>query len=164
MRAEVIDRDQHEAARAAKLHRFVERDRESLGQRIAVHLAGEAVEARQVGKPLLVIVALVDDAHHAVRARRAPVGTGEPAAIVLDPQPGRAVRAGEQAIFGLIGNAVAGIEPAGLHHGVVARRRVGRIEEARIAAPGPSAAISRTCSTSAAFAPQTIVSVSTRQS
>ena len=63
-----------------------------LGQRVAVHLAGQAVEARQIGEPLLMIVTLVDDAHHAVRARRASVGAGEPAAIVLDPEPRRAAR------------------------------------------------------------------------
>jgi uncharacterized protein (DUF2126 family) len=45
-----------------------------LGQRVAVHLAGQAVEARQVGKPLLVVVTLGDDAHDAVCARRAAVG------------------------------------------------------------------------------------------
>ena len=67
---------------------------ELLGQGVAVHFAGQAVEARQVGQPLLVLVALIDDAHDAVRARRAPVGSREPAAVVLDPERGRAAGAG----------------------------------------------------------------------
>ena len=37
------------------------------------------------------------------------------------------------------GHAIAGIAAAGLHHGVEARRGVGRIEVARIAAPGHDA-------------------------
>ena len=136
---EIVDRDQHEAAGAAILHRLVERDGQLLGQRIAVHFAGQAVEARQVVEPLLMVVTFGDDAHHAMRARRAPVRSGEPAAVVLDPEPHRAGRSGIQAVFGLIRHAAAGIAPAGLHHGVEARGGVLRVEVSGITAAGRDA-------------------------
>ena len=55
------------------LHRFVERGVEHLGQVLAVHLAGQRIEARQIGEPLLALVTLVDDAHDAVGAQRLAV-------------------------------------------------------------------------------------------
>ena len=58
----------------------------------AIHLAGQAVEPRQIGEPLFLVVALVDDADDAMRPRRLAVGAGKPAADVLDPK--RLVRAG----------------------------------------------------------------------
>src|SRR6185295_5711486 len=119
-----------------KTDRLVERALEDLGQRVAVHLAGQAVEAREISEALLVVVALGDDADDAARARRTAVRTREPAAGVLDPELGCAARAGLEAVFGLIGDAGAGIRPGALHHGVVARGGVGRIEIAGIAAPG----------------------------
>ena len=136
---EIVDRDQHEAAGAAILHRLVERDGQLLGQRVAVHLAGQPVEARQVGKPLLVIVTLGDDAHDAVRACRPPLRSGKPAAVVLDPEPDRAARSAIETVFGLIRDAAAGVVAAGLRHGVEARGRVLRVEQSRIAAAGRDA-------------------------
>ena len=134
MRAEIVHRDQHEAAGTAVLQRLVERGCKRLGQRIAVHLTGEAVETRQVGEALVAVVALRDRTHDAVRARRPPIRAREPAAVVFDPKPVCAIAPGQQAIFGLVGNAGAIIARALLHHGVVTRRRILRIEEARVAA------------------------------
>ena len=79
------------------LHGLLERGFEHLGQVPAVHLAGERVEAREIGEPLLALVALVDRAHDAVRARRLAVGAGEPAAGILDPERIRVRRGSAQA-------------------------------------------------------------------
>ena len=70
---------------------------EHLGHVPAVHLAGQRVEARQIGEPLLLLVALVDDAHDAVGAQRRAVGAGEPAAGVLDPMQRRRSGVGRSA-------------------------------------------------------------------
>jgi hypothetical protein len=85
---QIVDRDQQEAAGRAEAHRFVEGVFENLGEVMAVQLAGQAVVAREIGEPALVLVALVDDAHDAVRARRLAVGADKPAAGVLDPKLG----------------------------------------------------------------------------
>ena len=61
-------------------------DLQHLGQMKAVHLAGEPVEARQIGEPLFLRMPVVDDADDAVCARRLAVAAREPAANVLDPQ------------------------------------------------------------------------------
>ena len=83
---EIVDRHQHEAAGAALRHRLRKRRFQHLGQMKAVHLAGEPVEARQIGEPLFLVMPVVDDADNAVRARGLAVAAGEPAADVLDPQ------------------------------------------------------------------------------
>ena len=83
--AEMIDRHQQEAAGAAEAHRRFERGGERLGELRAVHLAGERIEFGELDEPLLALVPRIDRAHHAMRAQRLAVGTGEPAAGVFQP-------------------------------------------------------------------------------
>jgi len=100
---EIVDRKQHEAAGGAQLHRFLDHRLEHLADVPAVHLAGERIEAREIGQPLLALMALVDHAHHAVRADRPAVAAAEPAPGVLDPE--LALAAGIERILQLVGNA-----------------------------------------------------------
>ncbi len=83
--AEMIDGDQQEAAGAAEVHRLVERGAEHLDQAGAVEFAGQRIELRKLLELALAFVALVDDAHDAMRPQRLAVGAGEPAAGVLQP-------------------------------------------------------------------------------
>ena len=53
--------------------RLLEGRLQHLGEMEAIDLAGQAVEPRQIGEPLLLVVALVDDADDAVRPRRLAV-------------------------------------------------------------------------------------------
>ncbi len=136
MRARLSMRDEQEAAGRAEAGRLVQRVLENLGEMMPVHLAGEAIEARKECQPLLELVAFVDDAHHAVRPHRPGVGTGEPAAGVLDPQPGFGSRIGADAILDLIGDAVAVVARLRIHHHVEARLRVLGLQELRVGAAG----------------------------
>jgi len=79
-----------------------------LGQVAAVDLAGESIDARELGEMLFALVAVIDDADEADGALRRAVIVGEPAAGILDPKLGRA-RNGAQRILGLIGDAAAAI-------------------------------------------------------
>src|SRR5712671_1731301 len=81
----IVDRYQHKAAGIALRHRLLERRLKHLGEMEAVHLAGKPIESRQVSKPLLLIVPLVDNANDAMRPYGVAVSAGEPAADVLDP-------------------------------------------------------------------------------
>ncbi len=51
------------------------------------------------------LVTLSDDTQQAMRAYRLAVGPGEPAAVVLDPQPGLRRRIGTHAVLNLVGDA-----------------------------------------------------------
>jgi hypothetical protein len=132
--AEAVDRDQHETAGGAQLDRFVDGFFEHLDHVPAIHLAGQGVEPGQIGEPLLALVALVDDAHDAVSACRFPVGAGEPAPDILDPE--QAVGSGPQRILQLVGNAGALVLRGRPHHRVGARLPALRIDQLRVAAPG----------------------------
>jgi len=79
-----------------------------LGQVAAVDLAGESIDARELGEMLFALVAVIDDADEADGALRRAVIVGEPAAGILDPKLGRA-RTGAQRLLGLIGDAAAAI-------------------------------------------------------
>ena len=83
---------------------------------------------------LLARVALVDDAHHAMRAGGPAVRAREPAAHVLDPE--RRAVAGAQRVGRLIGYACPVVGIGGLRDGVVACSFVCRIEQRRIGAAG----------------------------
>src|SRR6185312_2264097 len=102
----MIDRGDEEATGAARLHRLVERRGHHFGQRSAVELAGQRIEARETLQLALAFLARVDAAHDAVRARRFAVGAGEPAPGVLDPRD-RVTRL--EAVLKLIGNAAAAV-------------------------------------------------------
>ena len=132
---EIVDRDQQQAAGAALIDRLLQRRLQHLGEMPAVHLAGQAVEVRQVGELLLLRVPLVDDMDDAVRARRLAVVAGEPAAGVLDPELGlRAFR--RDRILHLIGHAGALVALRRIHHRVVAGLRGRRRRAPGVAAPG----------------------------
>ena len=105
--AEIVDRNQQEAAGGCgSAIAFVE-GRSSFSVRCAaVHLAGERIEARELGELLFALVALVDDADDAVGALRRAVVVGEPAAGILDPDLGGSRRSAQR-IFHLIGDAGA---------------------------------------------------------
>ena len=60
----------------------------------AVDFAGERIELRQLNELALALVPLVDGADDAMRARRLAVGTGKPAAGILDPELCRRRRGG----------------------------------------------------------------------
>ena len=161
---EVVDGDQHEAARRAEPDRFVDGVFENLGQMMPVQFAGEAVVAGQIGEPAHMLVALVDDADEAVGAHRLAVGPGEPAADILDPEPGVRRRVGTDAILNLIGDAAAVVALVRLHDDVEARLGVLGLEHLRIGAAGRDRGESGISSTAAALAPQCSASVSMRQS
>src|SRR5436190_2241148 len=103
---EIVDRYQHKAAGIALRHRLLERCLKHLGEMEAVHLAGEPIKPRQVSKPLLLIVALVDNANDTMRPYGLAIGTGEPTADVLDPE-GFFGAGGMQRVLHLIGHAGA---------------------------------------------------------
>ena len=109
---QIVDRDHHEAAGAAVLQRFFQSRGERFGQRVAVHLAGEAIEARQISELLLVLMPLGDGTNDTMGTSGTTVRPRKPAAVVLDPERRRAVRPGQQAVFGLIRDAGAVIAPA----------------------------------------------------
>ena len=75
----------------------------------AVELAGQGIVARQLHELLVAGVALIVDADDALHARRLAVGTGEPAAGLLDPEYRRRGR-GAHAIFDPIRRAVAAMD------------------------------------------------------
>ena len=68
----IVDRDHQQAAGAALTDRLLQCRLQHLGEMPAVHFAGQAVEVRQVGQPLLLRVPLVDGMDDAVRALRLP--------------------------------------------------------------------------------------------
>src|SRR5204863_4868741 len=84
--AEMVDCEEKETARRAQAGGFIESDLQRLEQLDAVYLAGQSVELRQVGEPLLARVAFIDDAHDAVGTGRPAVGAGEPSPDILDPE------------------------------------------------------------------------------
>ena len=133
---DVVDGDQHEAARRAQPDRFVDGVFQHFGQMVPVQLAGEPVVAGQIGEPPHVLVALVDDADDAVGAHRLAVRAGEPAADILDPQPRVRCRVGTDAILNLIGDAAAVVALVRLHDGVEARLGVLGLEHLGIGAAG----------------------------
>ncbi len=114
--------------------RFFERVFEHFGQTVAVEFAGQPVAAGEKGQLALVLIAFVDDAQHAMRALRTAVRAGEPAAGVLDPEPGLGRRVGTDDILDLIGDAVAVVALVGLRHDVEAGLGVIRLEQLRISA------------------------------
>ncbi len=83
--AEIIDRHDHEAERAALAGRTEERVAERVEEVRAVEIAGQLVEAGQEREALLALIALVDDAEHTVGPRRALALAAVPAADILDP-------------------------------------------------------------------------------
>src|SRR4029077_18455752 len=101
--AEIVDGDQHEAARRAEADRFVDGVFQHFGEVVAVQLAGQPVVAGQIGQPADVLVALVADGGDAVGAHRLAVGAGKPAAGILDPEPRFRRRVGADAILNLVG-------------------------------------------------------------
>ena len=100
--AELIDRGQQESAGGAQLQGFLDGGLENLGQAVTVELAGQGVEARQLGQLLLALAALVDDAHHPIGERGLAVRPGEPPSGILDPDhrrrgcPQRILQAGRE--------------------------------------------------------------------
>ena len=110
---EMVDADQHEGAGRAEAGAFLDR----LGQRSdqvgAVEFAGQRIVPRQFQQLLVAGVALIVDAHDALRARRPAVGAGEPAAGFLDPDHRRRCR-DAHAIFDPVGGAFAAARRRGL--------------------------------------------------
>ena len=98
-----------------------------------IHLAGEAVEARQEFELLFLLMALVDHPDDALRPHRLAVAVGEPASGVLDPELLVGAR-GDQRILNLIGNAGALVAMRRLHHRINAGERGGRIEQLGVGA------------------------------
>ena len=84
--SQIVDRHQQEAAGRAQLDGFIDGGFQHLDQVPAVHLAGQRVETRKVGEPLLPLMAFVDDPHDPVGAQRLAVRPGKPAPGVLDPE------------------------------------------------------------------------------
>ena len=82
---QIVDGDQQESAGRAEADRVLQRVFKHLGEVVPVQFAGEPVVAGEKVEPAFVLVALVDDAQDAVRARRPAVGAGKPAAGILDP-------------------------------------------------------------------------------
>src|SRR5580704_13532960 len=101
-----------------------------------VEFAGETVEAGQIGQLAHILVALVDDADEAVRARRLAVDAGEPTTSILDPELGFATALGTDAILNLVGDAAAVVALGGIDDDVEARLGVLGLEELRIGAAG----------------------------
>src|SRR5262245_64555662 len=99
----------------------------------AIDLPGQRIEARQIGEPLLALVALVDDPQHTVRPQRASVRAREPAADVLDPQH-RCIRQ-SQSILQLIGHTASLIDYARVAHGVGTRSPAAGLDALRTASP-----------------------------
>ncbi len=157
----MIDGDEEEAAGGTEAHRFIEDTAENVDQMCAVHLAGQLIELRQLRQLALALVALVDGAHDAMRPQRLAVGSGEPAAGVLDPDFFAIVAA--EGVFDLIGNAgtIVGLRGAGDCFKAVLP--AGGLDALRIGAPAGDLR-GTAPSTAAALPLQISVSVSRRHS
>ncbi len=81
----MVDADEQKPAGGAEAQRFIDRIFQDLAQAVAVQFAGQAIMAGEKGELALMLIALIDDAQHALRPRRTSVGAGKPAAGVLDP-------------------------------------------------------------------------------
>ncbi len=125
---QIVDRHQQKAAGRLRARGILQGLFELFGQMPAIDLAGERIEAREIGELLLVLVAIVDDADEAMRAQRLAVLVGEPAAGILDPELRRA-RAHAQRILDLIGDAAAAVGFLRMENRVEARLRIAGIEQ-----------------------------------
>ena len=103
---EMIDADQHEGAGRAEAGRLLDRFGQRRDEMRAVELAGQRIEPRQLGELFVAGMALIVDTDDALRARRLAVGSGKPAAGLLDPDHGRGGR-GPHAIFDPVGDLFA---------------------------------------------------------
>ncbi len=96
-----------------------------------VEFAGETVITGEIAQPAFVLVAVVDDAHHAVRTDGFAVGAGEPAAGVFEPESGVGVRVGANAILDAIADAAAVVALLRAHDCVEAGLQIVGVEELR---------------------------------
>ena len=103
--------------------------------RAAVHLAGQCIEARQIGEPLLVLVPLVDHPHDAVRARRRCRRGRRTSARCPRARAGPDLTGNAQRILQLVRHAVAPIRGSRVHHRVEPRGPAFRIDILRERAP-----------------------------
>jgi len=101
---------------------------------IAVEFTGKLVAACEVLKPALALVALVNDMDRAVRARRLPVGTGEPPAGILHPQARLRARIRPDGVLDAVGDALAFIALGGFDDRVERSLRIVGFEQLRVGA------------------------------
>src|SRR5215216_250957 len=76
----------------------------------------------------------IDRADHAMRANRTTIGSGKPAAGILDPDPVR-LRAEAKAVFHLVRNALPLVPLDRVHHRVEAGLDIVGVEQSRVEAP-----------------------------
>ncbi len=103
---------------------------------VPVQFAGEPVVPSEKRKPAFMLVALVDDAQHAVCARRSAICPRKPAAVILDPQLGIRTGGGPNAILNLVGHTVPVVALVRLHHSVETGLRILGFEQLRVTAAG----------------------------
>ena len=133
---EIVDRDQQEPAGGAGSHGLFQRLLQDHRQLMPVQLAGKAVVVGEIAEPAVALVALSDDAHGPVCARRPAAGASEPAAAVLDPEFGAGAGIGADAVLRLEEAAAALVALVGLHDGIESGLHIGRVEQLRVAAAG----------------------------
>ena len=124
---QMIDADQHEGAGRPETRGLFDRFRQRGDEMRAIELTGQWIVPRQPHELFVAGMALVIDTDDALRAHRLAVGSGKPAAGLLDPDHGRGGR-GPHAIFDPVGDVFAAPRRRRLSERLVADR-TGRLDQ-----------------------------------